>query len=117
MTRNNSGFGLSTNQTYECVACEPTNIGVPDEIAILCNKVFDGNITMKDRNKILFLCVNSLIREKKYSHISRLINSESLNDFHPSLLKSLLIITEAVKNEHNFSTDRAKVETRLQELL
>lgn len=103
----------------ECLDIEfnKHNQDIKNEVKVILDKIFDENTKMKDKNTFLLLSLDEMIKEKKYSTIHRLITSEKLCDFHPSLLMSLLIITESIKDVSNFDHHRKCIKDKMNQIL
>ena len=60
------------------------------------NSLFTAGSTMKERNMSLLLFLQQKIEENNIQLLKRIFMEGSIKDLHPSLLKSMLIITEHV---------------------
>jgi len=52
----------------------------------------DETLSLKDRNKLLLLFLQRLIKENKIDVIHKLLPNEKLEELHPSLKKSFQIM-------------------------
>ncbi len=72
------------------------SIGMPDKLTLLFERIFSTNEKIRNKNKFLLLFLNSLIQLKETDLINRYLNDDALRDFHPSLLKSTLLIIQPI---------------------
>ena len=70
---------------------------MPNKLTFLFDRIFSSDEKMRSKNKFLLIFLQSLIQTKEISLLNRFLNDDALNDFHPSLLKSSLIITQNIK--------------------
>lgn len=78
---------------------ESTGIDNFDALTVLFEYLFTTEASLKDQNKYLFLFLQHYIEQHDVELINKLLSENALNDLHPSLLKSILIMTERIADE------------------
>lgn len=104
--RNNS-FAISTRadlNVSDFHTFESTGNHNLDVIRVLFEYLFTTEHSLKEQNKYLYLFLQSYIEQNNIELINRLLSDNALNDLHPSLIKSILIMTERIEGVNNTET-------------
>lgn len=88
-----SNISISIEDLKKIEGTAQTNI---DVVRILYDHIFSSEDSMKDKNKFLMLYLQHYITADDTNLINRVLSDTAITDLHPSLLKSMLIMTENV---------------------
>ena len=100
----NNSFAISTMtdlNVNDLHTFESTGNQNLDVIRILFEYLFTTEDSLKEQNKYLFLFLQSYIQQNNTEILNRLLSDNALSDLHPSLLKSILIMTEHLEDVNN----------------
>lgn len=94
----NNGFGITTESTLHTKEGQSNFfIGSLDAVRVLFEYLFSSNQTMKEKNKYVILFLQHHINKNNTKILIKLLSDQALRDCHPSILKSILIMTENVQ--------------------
>ncbi len=88
-----------------------------NEITFVFGQIFSQEIDLFEKNDFLYGYIDTLVLDKNYEVIIKLLESEYLFECPPSILKTILLMTESIKNIDNISSLRTRVESKLNQLL
>ncbi|RFM36035.1 hypothetical protein [Chitinophaga silvisoli] len=75
-----------------------------DEVRIFFECLFNQEDSLKNKNKFVFLFLQTCIAQKKTDILARILEEPAMADLHPSLIKSALIMTDGLSEiEEAFS--------------
>lgn len=79
-------------------------------LEMVLDTINKNEISMMNQNKMVFLFINKLILNNDYDSIKILLSRSVFDSFHPSLMKSMLIMTSQLNHIHGIEFLRIFVE-------
>jgi hypothetical protein len=73
------------------------NIQYQKDPQVLFDYLFTTSDSLKERNKKVFMFIDSNLRADKLTIVQDFINDPAIKDLHVSLLKSALLMTENIE--------------------
>ncbi len=83
-----------------------------------CNAIFGEEMNMVDKNRFVLLFLEKKTKENDKIFIKAILKESDLMDrAHPSVLMSILVVTECVKNEKYLKPLRKNIKNRMKFLI
>lgn len=118
MSKANNIFGSATTPKESIVVSNKLKpIGPPFELVYFFRQMFDDGQSLVERNRFLMLYVDKIISSKEIPTLFKLMNDNAVMDFHPSLMKSLLLITSSIKDQKTITELWTKIEVQMKSRL
>lgn len=108
---------MSTTPTEKYLEFEAEDIGFSDEFAVIFGELFDASHLLHERNKYILLYLNSKISEKEFDVIKNFLGNSAIMDLHASILKSILLITESIKEKEGIEPLRTSIDARMRQIV
>lgn len=93
----NSQLNVTTSTTVNIDSSfEDTGVHNIDVGRIFFEYLFCQEDSLKNKNKFIFLFLQTCIAQKNIDVLSRILGDPAMSDLHPSLIKSALIMARGV---------------------
>ena len=97
MAMKNNGFATATNSVGQVFRNNSFASTKPNEVDFFFNEIFVKDDLVK-KNTFVLMCFQELIERNKILEIKRIMSDNALNDFHPSCLFTMMLMTKKVES-------------------